>query len=66
MLVALYADYNSMIKVGKIIVERIGNAYSLNDNEAFIISRQTVFNSIRNTKMFNVTLSSKDTLIPYI
>ncbi|QIK57031.1 hypothetical protein G7059_03785 [Erysipelothrix sp. HDW6A] len=61
MLVALYADHNSMIKVGKIIGERIGNAYSINDNEAFTISRQTVYNSIRNANMFDVAVSTKDT-----
>lgn len=61
MLIALYADHNSMIKVGKIIGERIGNAYSLNDNESFTISRQTVYNSIRSAKMFDVAVSTKDT-----
>lgn len=34
MLVSLYAEHNSMIKVGKIIGERIGNAYSLHDNDS--------------------------------
>lgn len=61
MLVALYADHNSMIKVGKIIGERIGNDYSLNDNKSFTISRQTVYNSIRNAKMFGVSVYSKET-----
>ena len=61
MLVSLYAEHNSMIKVGKIIGERIGNAYSLHDNDSFRISRQTVHNSIRKAKMFKVPVEPIDT-----
>lgn len=61
MLVSLYADHNSMIKVGKIVGDRIGNAYALSNGDSFTISRQTVFNSIRSAKMFDVTVPKQET-----
>lgn len=53
MLVDLYADHNSMIKVWKII----GNAYSLTDSQEFTISRQTVHNTLKNTRLLNLRLN---------
>ncbi|QIK57059.1 hypothetical protein G7059_03955 [Erysipelothrix sp. HDW6A] len=61
MLLSLYADHNSMLKVGRIVGEKIGNAYSLSNNDSFTISRQTVFNSIRNAKMFDVSSPKQKT-----
>ncbi len=61
MLVSLYADYNSMIKVGKIIGDRIGNAFSSDTNQSFRISRQTVFNSIRKTAILEALIIHKET-----
>ena len=61
MLVALYADHNSMIKVGKTIGDRIGNAFSSDTNQSFRISRQTVFNTICKTAMLEAPISHKET-----
>lgn len=61
MLVSIYANHNSMIKVGEIVGEKIGNAYSLGNSDSFTISRQTVFNSIRSAKMFDVAITQKNT-----
>lgn len=41
----LYADHNSMIKVGKILGEMVHSHFSLNPNRKYFhISRQTIFN----------------------
>lgn len=50
-----------MIKVGKIVGEMIGTAYTLKDNDSFTISRQTVSNSIRNARIFDVTVPKQET-----
>ena len=61
MLVGLYADHNSMIKVGEIIGNRIGNAYSLSDSQEFTISRQTVHNTLKNTRLLKPPVESSPT-----
>ncbi len=61
MLVSLYANHNSMIKVGKIVGDRIGNAYTFSNDDSFTISRQTAINYIRSAKMFDVTVPKQET-----
>lgn len=61
MFVDLYADHNSMIKVGKIIGNRIGNAYSLSNSQEFIISRQTVHNTLKNAQLLKPPVESSPT-----
>lgn len=51
MIVELYAEQNSMIKVGKIIGDRINFHYNLDsDRKKFATSRQTVYNTIKKAK----------------
>lgn len=52
----LYADHNSMIKVGKIIGERIYASFSFHEERKLhALPRQTVYNILHSIKKINVT-----------
>lgn len=55
----LYADHNSMIKVGKILGEMIFGHFSLNENRNFFsLSRQTIFKLLHRVKRISTLPSS--------
>ncbi len=56
MIVELYADQNSMIKVGKIIGNQIYSNFSIDETRHYhAISRQTVFNIVSKAKIYKPT-----------
>ncbi len=62
MIVELYADQNSMIKVGKIIGDKIFSKHSLDESRYFnAIPRQTIFNIVSKTKIYKPTPIKKET-----
>lgn len=62
MIVESYADQNSMIKVGKIIGDKIFSAYSIDDSRYFnIIPRQTVYNIVSKMKIYSPTEQKQKT-----
>lgn len=64
MIVEYYANNNSMLKVGKLIGDRIYSPYSVDSNrEHYCISRQTVFNTLRKTGEFIFTPKSVNYLV---
>ena len=61
MIVSLYADHNSMIKVGKIIGERIQSPFSLSPTRKhYAISRQTVQTIIKRSNRVYYPLTKRD------
>ena len=53
MIIELYADQNSMIKVGKIIGDRIHSAFTLSEVRHYnAIPRQTIFNIVSKSKKY--------------
>ena len=69
MMVELFSSQNSMIKVGEIIGDRIYSHYSLDsDRNKFIISRQTVYNTLKKAKqlVFEAPLAPKTPETLYI
>lgn len=69
MMVELFSSQNSMIKVGEIIGDRIYSHYSLDaDRNKFIISRQTVYNTLKKAKklVFEAPLALKTPETLYI
>lgn len=57
----LYADHNSMIKVGKILGEMIYGHFSLKPNRSFFnISRQTIYNLLHRIKKIYTLPSASD------
>lgn len=56
MIVELYADQNSMIKVGKIIGNQIYSNFSINEARHYhAIPRQTIFNIVSKMKIYKPT-----------
>lgn len=59
MIVEAYANTNSMIKVGKMIGDRIYSSFSLNPlREHYSISRQTVFNILKNSSILDIPIQT--------
>lgn len=57
MIIKLYSDQNSMIKVGKIIGDRIYSNYSIDETRNYhIISRQTIHNVVSQMKVYIPTI----------
>lgn len=58
MIVELYANQNSMIKVGEIIGDRIYSNFTLDEARFYnAIPRQTIFNVVSQMKIYKPTLS---------
>ena len=67
MMVEYYADSNSMIKVGKILGERIYSAFSLDYiRKEFCIPRQTIFNTLKKMPVIDSPLSSREVTPPHL
>lgn len=61
MMISLYADHNSMIKVGKILGEHIFSPFSLDDKRyLYAIPRQTIQSTIKNYSRIIYPLKKRD------
>ena len=56
LIISCYADHNSMIKVGKIVGDRISGTFNTKQWQDITISRQTVYNILHRFKSLDVSL----------
>jgi hypothetical protein len=56
LIIEAYADHNSMIKVGKIIGDRISSPFNIQASRDTAISRQTVYNILHRFKSIQVPI----------
>jgi len=57
LIIETYTDQNSMIKVGKIIGDRISGTFNTNPNRDTAISRQTIYNILHRYKIIKASIT---------